>query len=159
MERAEFAYSLHALLRKRSADLDQLKESLVAATSLVAARERELQARAAQIRELEEYQRARSSAGAQIDVAASMRIATSLRSELTRKAQQALLLGQAQQQREQVIDELCRARQALKAVERHRERALAGFQIDQQRQALRAADELYLANRHAAALKQSGSGK
>lgn len=150
-----FAYSLHALLRKRSADLEQLKESLVAATSLVTARVRELEARCAHLRELEEYQRARSSAGAQIDVAASMRLDTSLRSELIRKAQQALLLEQAQQQREQVIGELCRARQALKAVERHRERALGAFRIEQQRRALRVADELYLANRQAAVTGQS----
>ncbi len=155
--RSKFIYGLQALLRKRSAELQRLKEGLAAATSRVIARTRELEACSAQLRELENYQRALSGAGADIDIAARMRLHESLRSGLLQKNDQAALLEQARAHEEKVIDELRGARQALQAVERHRERANAEFRKSQQRQALRAADELYLANRHAQAAGRAGS--
>jgi flagellar biosynthesis chaperone FliJ len=139
-----FDYSLTALLRQRGMEFDQAKEELVRAKEGVAARTRVLAVQTAQREALEEVQRNESQSGSAIDVSARLRLHDCLRSAQLREAELAAELERARVEQESAFEKARLARLALKANERHQERALARFKTDRQRCALRAADELYL---------------
>jgi hypothetical protein len=141
-----FRYGLQALLRKRCAELDLVREELAVANERFDMRARALEAQAAQVAQLETHQRDLSRGGASIDVEARMRLHHCLRSAVLQKEQQAVQLEQARQHRENVIAQVRAARQALKAIERHREQSQGQFDVEQLRKALLATDELHLSS-------------
>ena len=142
-----FRYGLQALLRQRCADLDLLKETLSAANQRVAAQAREFDAQSARFAQLQDYQRELSIAGAAIDVESRMRLHNALLNTLSQKERQAAQLQQARAHQEKVIDQVRGARQALKAIERHREQRAEQFKMEQVRRSHLATDELHLSNR------------
>lgn len=144
MEGSSFRYGLQALLRKRCSELDLAREELAAANERFAAQERALEVQAAQVAQLESYQRDLSRGGANIDVEGRMRVHHCLRSTLLQREQQAVQLEQARLHRESVMAGVRAARQALKAIERHREQSVGQFNVEQVRKALLATDELHL---------------
>jgi len=146
MEGSTFRYGLQALLRKRCSELDLAREELAVANERFEAQERALETHAAQVAQLESYQRDLSRGGANIDVEGRMRLHHCLRSALAQREQQAVRLEQARQQRESVMAQVRAARQALKAIERHREQSMGQFNVEQVRKALLATDELYLSS-------------
>lgn len=146
-----FHYGLQGLLRQRTAALDALKADLALATARTVVRARELEAHTAHVREIEDYQRSRQPIGAQIDIAARLRLYESLRSERAQSARLASLLEEARKLENEVVDALRSARQALKVVERHRERTLLAYQVEQQRRDLRSADDNFLSVRRSQA--------
>ena len=148
MTDSSYRYTLQALLRKRCAELDVVKEELAGVNSRVAAHVQMLDTKAARLLQLENAQRDLSQGGAIIDVEARLRLHQCLRSALLEKEQQAAQLRQAQQQQDEVMDRVRGARQALKAIERHREQSVGQFKLEQQRKAHLAADELHLANQY-----------
>lgn len=140
-----FDYSLTALLRQRGMEFDQAKEDLIRAKEKVTVRTRALAAQTAQREALEQAQRDESQSGLGIDVSARLRLHDCLRSAHLREAESVEEVERARAEQESALEKIRLARLALKANERHQERALARFETDQQRGALRAADELYLA--------------
>jgi len=142
--RASFTYGLHALLRKRSVDLDLKKEELVEASARLAARVHALEHSSAQLAQLEREQRNLSRQGAAIDVDARMRLHVCLTEAVVKKQQHAAQLAQARATQEQALESLRAARQELKAVEHHREQATARFDVEQRRKTQLESDELYL---------------
>ena len=142
--RNAFRYGLQGLLRQRTAALDALKADLALAAARTVARVRDLEAHTARVREIEEYQRSFQCVGAQIDISARLRLYETLRSERARSARLASMLEEARKSENDVVDALRSARQALKVVERHRERALLAHQVQQQRRDLRSADDNFL---------------
>lgn len=143
-DRATFRYSLQALLRKRQAELDNLKAELATAKTRVAEQTREWEARAAELSELEDYQRALSADGAAIDVDARMRLHHRVSHALSQKQRQTALLAKAKEHEDQVLDQLRAAREALETVERHRERSADQFHADGLRKTQLDSDDLYL---------------
>jgi hypothetical protein len=73
-----------------------------------------------------------------------------LRSTLTQKEQYAAQLQQAQKHHDAMIDQVSLARQALKALERHRDNALQEHEAQRLRRGHDAGDELHLASRRSA---------
>lgn len=144
MEGSSFRYGLQALLRKRCSELELAREELAVANERFEAQERTLEAKAAQVAQLESYQRQLSRGGANIDVDERMRLHHCLRSALSQREHQAVQLELARQHRESVMAQVRAARQALKAIERHREQSVGQFNVEQVRKALLATDELHL---------------
>jgi flagellar export protein FliJ len=144
-DRADFKYGLHALLRKRNAELDTVKGELALANLHVEARERDLESRSAHVRQLESHQRDSSRDGAAIDIDARMRLHLCLRNAVIQQQEQAAQLEQARARQEKVIEKLREAREALKAIERHREQSVERFHLEQLRKEQLATDDLYLA--------------
>jgi hypothetical protein len=155
---AGFDYSLSALLRQRGMELDRAKEELVRANEAVTLRTRALASQTAQREALEDAQRNESQSGAAIDVSARLRLHDCLRSAQLREAELAAEMERAKVEQESAFENVRLARLALKANERHQERALARFKTDQQRCALRAADELYLTTGWQSAPGESTAG-
>jgi hypothetical protein len=143
---ARFRYGLQALLRKRCAELDLAREELAGANERLESQTLALEARVAQVAQLETYQRALSRGGASIDVEERMRLHDCLRSAVLQKEQQAVQLEQARQQRESALAQVQAARQALKAIERHREQSQEQFNVEQLRKGLLTTDELHLSS-------------
>jgi hypothetical protein len=141
-----FRYGLQALLRKRCAELDLVREELAVANERLETHTRALEAQAAQVAQLEIYQRDLSRGGASIDVEERKRLHDCLRSAVLQKAQQAVQVEQARQQQESVLAQVRAARQALKAIERHREQSQEQFNVEQLRKALLVTDELHLSS-------------
>ena len=141
-----FRYGLQALLRKRCAELDLVKEELAVANERFDTHARALEAQAAQVAQLEAYQRDLSRVGASIDVEERMRLHRCLRSAALHKEQLAVQLEQARQHRENVVAQVRAAHQALKAIERHREQRQGQFNVEQLRKGLLATDELHLSS-------------
>lgn len=141
---ALFRYGLQALLRKRTSELDLAREELAVANERLDMQARALEAREAEVSQLETYQRDLSKGGTSIDVEGRMRLHQCLRSALLQKEQQAVQLEKARQDQESAIAQVRAARQALKAIERHREQSLGQFNVEQTRKALLATDELHL---------------
>jgi hypothetical protein len=141
-----FRYGLQALLRKRCAELDLVRAELAGANERFDTHARALEAQAEQVAQLQTCQRDLSRGGASIDVEERMRLHHCLRSAVLQKEQQAVQLEQARQHRENVIAQVGAARQALKAIERHREQSQGLFNVEQLRKALLAADELHLSS-------------
>jgi hypothetical protein len=141
-----FRYGLQALLRKRCAELDLVRAELAGANERFDTHARGLEAQAEQVAQLQTCQRDLSRGGASIDVEERMRLHHCLRSAVLQKEQQAVQLEQARQHRENVIAQVGAARQALKAIERHREQSQGLFNVEQLRKALLAADELHLSS-------------
>jgi hypothetical protein len=137
-----FRYGLQALLRKRTSELDLARAELALANERFDVQTRALDAKVAQVVQLETYQRDLSKDGASIDVEGRMRLHQCLRSAVLQKEQQAVVLEQARQHRENAITQVRAARQALKAIERHRENSIGQFNVEQTRKALLATDEL-----------------
>lgn len=144
---ALFRYGLQALLRKRTTELDLAREELAAANERYDREARALEAQEAQVVQLETYQRDGSQDGASIDVAGRMRLHQCLRSAVLQKEQQTVQLEKARQHQENAIAQVRAARQALKAIERHREHSMEQFNVEQTRKALLASDELHLSTR------------
>jgi hypothetical protein len=134
--RTTFTYGLHALLRKRSVDLDLTREELVEASARVEAQVHALELSSARLAQLESEQRNLSRQGAPIDVDARMRLHVCLTEAVVKK--------QAKVLQEQALESLRAARQELKAVEHHREQAAARFDTERRRKAQLDTDELYL---------------
>jgi hypothetical protein len=141
-----FRYGLQALLRKRCAELDQARAELAVANERFESQARALEMQAAQVVQLQACQRNLSSDGASIDVDARMRLHDCLRSAVLQKEQQTLQLENARQHQESFIAQVRAARQALKAIERHREQSQGQFNVEQLRKALLATDELHLSS-------------
>jgi hypothetical protein len=141
-----FRYGLQALLRKRCAELDLVRAELAVANGRFESQARALEAQAAQVAQLQTCQRDLSRGGASIDVEERMRLHHCLRSAVLQKEQQAVQLEQARQHRENVMAQVGAARQALKAIERHREQSQGQFNVEQLRKALLATDELHLSS-------------
>lgn len=141
---ALFRYGLQALLRKRTSELDLAREELAVANERLDMEARALEAQEAQLAQLETYQRDGSQDGASIDVEGRMRLHQCLRSAVLQKEQQAVRLEKARQHQENAIAQVRAARQALKAIERHREHSMGQFNVEQTRKALLASDELHL---------------
>lgn len=142
--RGAFHYGLQGLLRQRTAALDALKADLALAAGRTVVRACDLEAHTAHVREIEDYQRSRQAVGTQIDISARLRLYETLRSERAQSARLAALLEEARKRETEIVDTLRSARQALKVVERHRERALREYQLAQQRRDLRSADDNFL---------------
>lgn len=142
-----FRYGLQALLRQRFAELDLLKETLAAANLRVATQASELDAQSARLANLQDYQRELSIAGAAIDVGSRMRLHEALLNTLAQKEQQATRLQQARAHQENIINQVRGARQALKAIERHREQRAEQFKMEQVRRSHLATDDLHLSTR------------
>ena len=142
--RTTFTYGLHALLRKRSVDLDLTREELVKASASVEVQVHALQLSSARLAQLESEQRNLSRQGAPIDVEARMRLHVCLTEAVVKKQQHAAQLDQAKAMQAQALESLRAARQELKAVEHHREQAAARFDTEQRRRAQLDTDELYL---------------
>jgi hypothetical protein len=142
-----FRYSLQALMRKRQSELDTRKGELATAKLRVTEQTRELEGRAAELRELEDYQRALSTDGALIDVNARMRLHHCLSHAVSRKQRQVAQLAQAREQEEKILEQLRAAREALQTVERHRERSAGQFDAEGLRKTQLTMDELYLLRR------------
>jgi flagellar biosynthesis chaperone FliJ len=151
-QRGSFIYGLHGLLRKRGLDLELAKEGLAAASAHLAARTRELELSSARLMELEGEQRTLSQQGTLIDVDVRMRLHACLREAVVRRKQHATQLEQATAQHQKAHDVLLTAHQELKAIERHREQAVAQFDTAQRRRAQHETDELYLSNARAQVL-------
>jgi len=145
-----FRYALQPLLRKRSSELDRAREDLAAAALQVDTRERELREQVARVEQLQDHQRYLNGAGTIIDVDARLRLYDCLRSTLVQKERYAAQLQQAQRHHDAVIDQVSLARQALKALERHRENAHQQHRAEQVRRGHDASDELHLAGRRSA---------
>jgi hypothetical protein len=141
-----FRYGLQALLRKRCAELDLVRADLAIANERFAAQARALAAQEEQVALLQTCQRDLSRGGVSIDVDAITRLHQCLRSALLQKEQQAVQLENARQHQESVIAQVGAARQALKAIERHREQSQGQFTVEQLRKALLATDELHLSS-------------
>lgn len=146
-----FRYGLQGLLRQRAAALDALKADLATAAAHTLARARDLEAHTAHVRQIEEYQRSLHTAGAHIDISARLRVYETLRGERAQSTQLASMLAEARKKETELTDALRAARQALKVVERHRERTLLGHQVEQQRRDLRVADDIFLSVRRSRA--------
>jgi flagellar biosynthesis chaperone FliJ len=142
--RTTFTYGLHALLRKRSVDLDLTREELVEASARVEAQVHALELSSARLAQLESEQRNLSRPGAPIDVDARMRLHVCLTEAVVKKQQHTAQLDQAKALQEQALESLRAARQELKAVEHHREQAAARFDTERRRKAQLDTDELYL---------------
>jgi hypothetical protein len=140
-----FDYSLTALLRQRSMELDQLKEELARAKGRLASRSQALATQAARLQSLEETQRQASQSGLSIDVSWQLRLLDCVRLAQVQRAECAAEVERAKTEHEMTLDKVRLARLALRANERHRERALTRFNIERARDALRAADDQYLA--------------
>jgi hypothetical protein len=140
-----FEYSLTALLRQRSLELDQLKEELARAQGRVATRSQALATQAARLQALEQAQRQASQSGLSIDVSGQLRLLDCLRLAQVHRAECAAEVERARAEHDKTLDKVRLARFALQANERHRERALTRFNTEQAREALRAADDQYLA--------------
>ena len=140
-----FTYSLAALLRQRCMEFDQLKEELARVRERVATRTRALETQAAQVQALEDTQREASQSGLNIDVSWRLRLHDCVRVAQVRHAEYASEVERAQADQQSAIEKVRLARLAVRANERHRERALVRFKGERERGALRAADELYLA--------------
>jgi hypothetical protein len=141
-----FRYGLQALLRKRCAELDSVRAELAVANERFDSQARALELQAAQVAQLQTCQRDLSRGGASIDVDERMRLHHCLRSAVMQKEQQAVQLENARQHQESVVAQVRAARQALKAIERHREQSQGQFNVEQLRKALLAADELHLSS-------------
>ena len=141
-----FRYGLQALLRKRCAELDVARAELAVANERFDSQARALEMQAEQVAQLQTWQRDLSRGGASIDVDARMRLHHCLRSAVLQKEQQAVQLENARQHQESVIAQVRAARQALKAIERHREQSQGQFNVEQLRKALLVADELHLSS-------------
>jgi hypothetical protein len=126
-------------------ELDQLKQELARVIGRVAIRSQALAAQAAQLQALEEAQRQASQSGLNIDVSWQLRLHDCVRLAQMRRAECATEVERAQAEHDLTVEKLSLARLALKANERHRERALARFNSEQARDALRTADDQYLA--------------
>lgn len=140
-----FEYSLTALLRQRSMELDQLKEELSRTKARLANRSQALAAQAARLQSLEETQRQASQSGLSIDVSWQLRLLDCVRLAQVHRAECAAEVERAKTEHEMTLNKVRLARLALRANERHRERALARFNTEQARDALRSADDQYLA--------------
>ena len=157
---APFRYGLEALLRKRCVELDFAREELAVANERFDGCTRALEAQAAQVAQLETCQRDLSRSGASIDVEERMRLHHCVRSAVLQKEQRAAQLEQARQQRDNAMTQVGAARQALKAIERHREQRQEQFNVEQVRKGLLATDDLHLASlgaRGAAGLGAKGA--
>lgn len=141
-----FRYGLQALLRKRCAELELAAAELAVANERFESQARALEMQAAQVAQLQTCQRDLSRGGASIDVDERMRLHHCLRSAVLQKEQQAVQLENARQHQESVIAQVRAARQALKAIERHREQSQGQFNVEQLRKALLATDELHLSS-------------
>jgi flagellar biosynthesis chaperone FliJ len=139
-----FRYGLQALLRKRTSELDLAREELAAANEQFETQARALEVQEAKVTQLEAYQRDLSKDGASIDVEGRMRLHQCLRSAVLQKEQHAVQLENARQHQENAVRQVRAARQALKAIERHREHSVGQFNLEQTRKALLASDELHL---------------
>ena len=141
-----FRYSLHALLRKRRAELDSLTAELAAARTAVEQQQRELEGARAVVAELEQMQRHLCQQGQSIDLDARWRLYHCQGRAAAQVGEHTRGLALAQGQWHAALSRVHSGRQAVRALEEHRETRARQFAAVSVRQDLAVADELYLAN-------------
>jgi hypothetical protein len=143
----KFEYRLEALIRLRSAERDAAKASAAQAAREVELRSRECDAIGHSIEHAEGELRALCASGASIAIDEQMRLQAYLRQERARHKAKRRELGEAVQNMARLSNEAQTRSRDTRALELHRDRKRRAFDVDRQRAALNAADELWLARR------------
>jgi hypothetical protein len=141
-----FHYELHALLRKRGAELQALQGELAAARAEVEQRRQNLERQRAVLVELESLQRQQCQDGQIIDVDARLRLHHCQGTARAQVNEHARALAHAQARWESALGRVSAGCQTVRALEQHRDASKMQFVALGVRKELAAADELYLAN-------------
>jgi chromosome segregation ATPase len=148
----KFRYSLNALLRKRRSEFDTVMAELAEASAQRERRRQELGRDRASLQGLEDLQRTLCRQGHVIDVDARMRVHLCIHAAVVQVNERIKELERADARFETLLGRVSAARQAVRALEDHRDSRRRLFDAACMRRDHAIADELYLANqqsRHA----------
>lgn len=142
--RNSFRYSLEALLKKRSWDLESVRLEEVEAREAREKQQARYDTQAARVMATEEELRGRNAPDSAIDAERYQALMVFLGDARRVLSEEQTLVDAAEAQHAEVLERLHFAKRSLRALERHRDRKEEEFRLEEDRKGIRESDELWL---------------